>query len=171
MEEIQDMMTKRYSLSKNEIVAQEQLTIRDICASVLGNNRNLHLLDDLVQDINVILLTQLEETIQSLYETNQLRYFVARVVTNQVLSTSSPFHKTYRLRDTLKCVTEDDFDEFADKIWKKVVKSDNRMLREIAILRFEYSFKIREIALIQGISTRYVHRILANALKELRKNY
>lgn len=171
MEEIQDMMTKRYSLSKNEIVAQEQGIIRDICASVLSNNRDLHLLDDLVQDINVILLTQLEETIQSLYETNQLRYFVARVVTNQVLSTSSPFHKTYRLRDTLKCVTEDDYDELADKIWKKVVKSDNMMLREVVVLRYEYSFKIREIALIQGISTRYVHRILANALKELRKNH
>jgi len=165
------MMTKRYSLSKNEIVAQEQGIIRDICASVLSNNRDLHLLDDLVQDINVILLTQLEETIQSLYETNQLRYFVARVVTNQVLSTSSPFHKTYRLRDTLKCVTEDDYDELADKIWKKVVKSDNMMLREVVVLRYEYSFKIREIALIQGISTRYVHRILANALKELRKNH
>ena len=68
------MMTKRYSLSKNEIVAQEQGIIRDICASVLSNNRDLHLLDDLVQDINVILLTQLEETIQSLYETNPVSY-------------------------------------------------------------------------------------------------
>ena len=116
------MMTKRYSLSKNEIVAQEQLTIRDICASVLGNNGDLHLLDDLVQDINVILLTQLEETIQSLYKTNQLRYFVARVVTNQFLSTSSPFHKTYRLRDPLKCVSEVDYDILADNFWEKVFK-------------------------------------------------
>ena len=171
MVEIQGMMTKKYSLSKNEIVAQEQGIIRDICASVLSNNRDLHLLDDLVQDINVILLTQLEETIQSLYETNQLRYFVARVVTNQVLSTSSPFHKTYRLRDTLKCVSEDDYDDLADRIWEKVIKSNDKVQKDIVILRFEYSFKIKEIALIQNISTRYVHRLLNRVYEELRKNY
>ena len=34
-------MEKKYSLSKNQIIAQEQGTIRDICASVLGNNKDL----------------------------------------------------------------------------------------------------------------------------------
>lgn len=154
------MIQKKYSLSKNEIIAQEQGTIRDICASVLANNRDLHLIDDLVQDISLILLSQMEETIQSLYETNQLRYFVARIVTNQVLSTSSPFHNTYRLRELKNPIVVNDYDSLPDEMWEKVIKLDNELHKTIIYLRFDYGFKIKEIAKIKSISTRYVHKII-----------
>lgn len=163
-------MEKKYSLSKNQIIAQEQGTIRDICASVLGNNKDLHLLDDLCQDVNVILLTQLEETIQSLYETYQLRYFVARVVTNQVLSTSSPFHKTYRLKTPLKSFIEDDYDKRADEFWAKVPKLDSELAQDLIYLRFDYALKMDEIAIIQGVSTRYVYKVIAQSLLKLKNN-
>jgi hypothetical protein len=78
----QVMMTRRYSLSKGEIIKLHQGSVRAICSSVLANNKDYHLLDDLVQDINLILLSQISETIESLHETNQLEYFVARVVVN-----------------------------------------------------------------------------------------
>ena len=165
------MMTKKYSLSKNEIIAQEQNTIKEICASVLGNNKDLHLLDDLIQDINVILLTQLEETIQSLYETNQLRYFVARVVTNQVLSISSPFHKTYRLKPPLKSFTEDDYNVKADEIWIKAFSMSDEVAKNVIHLRFEYGLKISEISKLKGISERYVYKILLRSYEYLKKNY
>ena len=168
--EIQDMMTKRYTLSKNQIIAQEQDIIKEICASVLSNNKDLHLLSDLCQDVNVILLTQLEETIQSLYETNQLRYFVARVVTNQVLSTSSPFHKTYRLKAPLKSLTEDDYDDRPDDFWAKIPKLNSELAQNLIYLRFDYSLKMDEIAMIQGISTRYVYKVIAQSLIKLKNN-
>lgn len=164
------MTQKKYSLSKNEIIAQEQGTIRDICASVLSNNRDLHLIDDLVQDISLILLSQMEETIQSLYETNQLRYFVARIVTNQVLSTTSPFHNTYRLREPKNPIVVDDYDSLPDDIWKKVMKLDNELHKTIIYLRFDYGFKIREISKIKGISTRYIHKIINKVCGDLKNN-
>ena len=61
------MIQKKYSLSKNEIIVQEQSTIKDICASVLANNKDLHLIDDLVQDVSLILLSQMEETLSLIH--------------------------------------------------------------------------------------------------------
>jgi|15BtaG_2_1085339.scaffolds.fasta_scaffold12116_2 DNA-directed RNA polymerase specialized sigma subunit len=170
MEAVQPMMTKKYSLSKNEIIAQEQDIIIDICKSVLANNRDAHLVDDLIQDINIILLTQLEETIQSLYETNQLRYFVARVVTNQVLSTSSPFHKTYRLKQQYELVEIDDYDVKADEIWVKAFSMSDEIAKSVIYLRFEYGLKISEISKVKGISERYVYKILLRSYEYLKKN-
>ena len=161
-------MERKYSLSKNEIIAQEQSTIRDICASVLSNNKDSHLLDDLVQDISLILLSQMEETIQSLHETNQLRYFVARVVTNQVLSTSSPFHNTYRLREPKNPLISSEYDYTADVVWLKALNLSNDMAKNIVYLKYEYGLKIREIAKIKGVSTRYVHKVLAKTLNDLK---
>lgn len=170
MEETQVMIQKKYSLSKNEIIAQEQNTIREICASVLANNRDLHLIDDLIQDISLILLSQMEETIQSLYETNQLRYFVARIVTNQVLSTSSPFHNTYRLREPKNGLISDDYDSTADEVWGLALNNVNELSKTIITLRFEYGLKIAEIAKIKGISTRYVHKILSSSYDKVKNN-
>lgn len=170
MEGTQVMIQKKYSLSKNEIIGQEQGTIRDICASVLANNRDIHLIDDLVQDISLILLSQMEETIQSLYETNQLRYFVARIVTNQVLSTSSPFHNTYRLRELKTPLNQVDYDILPDELWSKVLKLDNELHKTIIYLRFDYGFKIREISKIKGISTRYVHKIINKVCSDLKNS-
>lgn len=164
------MTQKKYSLSKNEIIAQEQSIIRDICVSVLSNNKDLHLIDDLTQDISLILLSQMEETIQSLYETNQLRYFVARIVTNQVLSTTSPFHNTYRLRELKSGVISDDYDTTADEVWNYTLNKGTELLKVIIILRFEYGLKISEIAKIKGISTRYVHKVLANSYEVVKNN-
>lgn len=164
------MTTKKYSLSKNEIIEQEQNTIREICRSVLANNKDLHLLEDLIQDINLILLSQIEETIQSLYETNQLRFFVARIVTNQVLSTTSPFHNTYRVRESKNVLFYEDYDTQPDKVWNKALKLDNELQKNIIYLRFEYGLKIQQIAQIKGISVRYVHKILKKAYDSLKKD-
>ena len=164
------MTQKKYSLSKNEIIAQEQSTIRDICASILANNRDLHLIDDLVQDISLILLSQMEETIQSLYETNQIRFFIARIVANQVFSNSSPFHFTYRLREPKNNLISDEYDSKADKVWDIAMENGNELSKTILYLRFEYGLKIAEIAKIKGISTRYVHKILANSYDSIKNN-
>ena len=166
MVETQVMTQKKYSLSKNEIIVQEQGIIRDICASVLANNKDLHLIDDLIQDVSLILLSQMEETIQSLYETNQLRYFVARIVTNQVLSTTSPFHNTYRLREPKTPFISDNYDKLPDELWDNLLKIDDN----IPYLRFEYGLKIQEIATINGVSTRYVYKKLAKYLKNIKKS-
>lgn len=162
-------MTGKYSLSKSQIIANEQPVIREICASVAGRNQDYHLLDDLVQEINIILLTQLDETIESLYETNQFRYFVARVTTNQVWSNTSPFHKKYRDKGLKDAPVYDDYDDSADKIWEKATKINNKFSKDLIMLRYEYDLKISEIAKIKGVSERYIYKTLAKSLKNLKK--
>ncbi len=163
------MMTGKYSLSKNEIIAQEQDSIRQICESVAGRNQDYHLVADLVQEINLILLTQLEETIQSLYETNQLKYFIARITTNQVLSNTSPFHKTYRDRGLMDAPIYFEYDGAADDLWKKALSIEDVMCKDVIYFRFEYGMKISQIATIKGVSERYVYRVLSRTLKYLKK--
>lgn len=51
---------------------------------------------DLVQETYVCLLGTPEEKIRTLYEAGRLNYFIARVLTNQYLSSHSPFHYTFR---------------------------------------------------------------------------
>tara|TARA_R110002074_G_scaffold189692_2_gene355574 strand:+ start:356 stop:859 length:504 start_codon:yes stop_codon:yes gene_type:complete len=164
------MTIKIYSLSKNQIIAFYQESIRAICASVLYRNQDIHLLNDLVQDVNVILLSQMKETIQSLHETNQFNYFVARVVTNQVLSNSSPFHNTYRLRTPKNTPIEGDYEPFPDKLWKEVDNLNSPKARDILYLRFEYGLKIKEIAIIKGCSVRYIHKVLVKSYKIIKNN-
>lgn len=165
----QHTMTKKYSLSKNEIIAKEQFVIREICASVAGRNQDQHLLDDLVQEINIILLTQLDETIESLYETDKFRYFVARVTANQVWSNTSPFHKKYRDKGLKAAPVYDDYDDSADKIWQEALNTPNKFSKEVIILRYEYDLKIREIAKIKGVTERYIYKTLAKSQINLKK--
>lgn len=163
------MMTGKYSLSKNEIISQEQSSIRQICESVAGRNQDYHLVDDLIQEINIILLTQLEETIQSLYETSQLKYFIARITTNQVLSNTSPFHKTYRDKGLMNAPIYLEYDGTADDLWQKALSINDNMCKDVIYFRFEYGLKISEIATIKGVSERYIYRVLSKTLKYLKK--
>lgn len=53
-------------------------------------------LDDLAQDIYVYLLDYDDEKIIGMYERNELDFFIARMIVNQYISTSSPFYTKYK---------------------------------------------------------------------------
>lgn len=53
-------------------------------------------LDDLAQDIYVYLLEYDDDKIIGMYERNELDFFIARMITNQYISTSSPFYTKYK---------------------------------------------------------------------------
>lgn len=53
-------------------------------------------LDDLAQDIYVYLLEYDDEKIIGMYERNELDFFIARMIVNQYISTSSPFYTKYK---------------------------------------------------------------------------
>lgn len=163
-------MKKKYSLSKNEIIELEQATIREICSNVLISNNDSHLIDDLVQDVSLILLNQSEETIQTLFETSSFSFYVARVVTNQVLSNTSPFHSTYRLRESVSILNREEYDFRLDEVWYKAMNLTNDMAKTIVYLRFEYGLKIKEIAILKGVSPRYVHKVLSKTYETLKKD-
>ncbi len=52
--------------------------------------------DDLLQETFIILLTYDEDKIQALYDRGELRYFISKLLTNQINSKTSRFYYKYR---------------------------------------------------------------------------
>lgn len=52
--------------------------------------------EDLIQEIYMVLLEYDEEKLRTLYDNNQLNFFLVRIVKNQYFSKTSPFHRKYR---------------------------------------------------------------------------
>ena len=154
------MMTKKYFSCKEQIVNDQYDVIREIAINVLRTNNDLHFLDDLVQEICVILLTQENESIMTIYEQGHFKFYVARIITNQVLSSSSPFHKKYRQKILDLPIIDEEYNPLADIIWVDIHHLLTKKQRELVNLRFVYKLKVREIAQIKGVSTRLVYKRL-----------
>lgn len=85
-------------MTKNEIIeklAKERL-VEQICSNIAKSSNYDDTLKDLSQNIYVDLLSKDEEKIINLYETNQIRFFVVRMVTNNLFSKNSPFYQTFK---------------------------------------------------------------------------
>lgn len=83
-------------MTKNEIIniiAKKRL-VEDIVRNIAKKEDDQ--LNDLVQDIYVSLMEKDEEKIVKLYEDNQLRFFVTRMVINNIRSKNSPFWCNYK---------------------------------------------------------------------------
>lgn len=73
---------------------------------------NSDVLNDLSQNIYLDLLSKSEEKIVNLYETNQLRFFVVRMILNNLFSKNSPFYQTFKKNANLTV----DIDSLKDKL-------------------------------------------------------
>ena len=94
-------------MTKNEvisIIAKERL-VEQIVSNIAKSSDDL--LNDLVQEIYLDLLQKDEDKIINLYETNQIRFFVVRMVTNNLFSKNSPFYQTFK-KNTNATVNIDD---------------------------------------------------------------
>lgn len=69
-------------------------------------------LKDLSQNIYIDLLLKDEEKIVNLYETNQLRFFIVRMITNNLFSKNSPYYQVFRKNANLTV----DIDGLKDKL-------------------------------------------------------
>lgn len=52
--------------------------------------------DDLLQEIYMILLEYEEDKIVKLYNNNQLKFFIVRIIQNQYFSKNSPYYMKYK---------------------------------------------------------------------------
>ena len=58
--------------------------------------------DDLIQDVALVVLEKPPEFISELYDKQQLKYYIARVIMNNLFSTSSQYYCKYKKhRNTL----------------------------------------------------------------------
>jgi hypothetical protein len=73
-----------------EEIAQERMVetmVQNIAHQALNDD-----LSDLCQMVYLILLEYDEDKLQDLWEHNQMRFFLARVIVNQYRSSYSPYH-------------------------------------------------------------------------------
>ena len=58
--------------------------------------------EDLIQDVALVVLEKPPEFISELYEKDQLKYYIAKVIMNNLFSASSPYYCKYKKhRNTL----------------------------------------------------------------------
>lgn len=97
--------------TKNEIVEliAKQKMIEDIILNIKGEISSNE--QDLAQDLYLSLLDKEEEKVVALYEKGELRWFVTRMVVNNLKSVNSRFYYNY-----LKNTDYINIDDIADKV-------------------------------------------------------
>ena len=68
-------------------------------------------LKDLIQDIYINLLEKEDNLIENLYSTNQLKYFIIRMVVNNIHSKNSPYYTKYKKDKINKVKIEELYDK------------------------------------------------------------
>lgn len=88
----------------------EQRMVEEIISSIAGNNDSD--LQDLAQSLYLNLLEKDEETIVNLFNNKQLKFFIVKMVTNNLRSKTSPFYIQYRKFKNLST----NIDDIKDKL-------------------------------------------------------
>lgn len=100
--------------------------VREIIENIGKNNNYDNTYEDLEQDIYLSLMQKPEHIITSLYECDELRFYIARMVANNLNSVTSPYYYTYRRysKKTDNTIWDDsgetpeDIDGFYDNEWE-----------------------------------------------------
>lgn len=74
------------------IIAKEQW-VEQIVGKITDNSKD-DTLNDLISDIYLQLL--LDDRVPGMYERKQLRFFISRIVMNNIASSTSPYYWTYK---------------------------------------------------------------------------
>ena len=83
-------------MDKQEII--QEISKQKIVEEIVYNigDRGDEDLKDLIQDIYINLLEKEDNLIETLYNTNQLKYFIIRMVVNNIHSKNSPYYTKYK---------------------------------------------------------------------------
>lgn len=86
-------------MTRREIVSElaKHRVVEVMVCNIARANMNADL-QDLAQMVYLILLEYDEDKILDLYENDQIRYFIARIIMNQYNSSTSPFYKLFKER-------------------------------------------------------------------------
>lgn len=68
-------------------------------------------LKDLIQDIYINLLEKEDSLIENLYSTNQLKFYIIRMVVNNIHSKNSPYYTKYKKDKINKVKIEELYDK------------------------------------------------------------
>lgn len=79
-----------------ELIANEKIVeelVKNICGHIGDDEK------DLIQDLYLDLLSKPPGKIEALYTSGQIRFFIARMITNNVFSTTSPYYTKYKKKN------------------------------------------------------------------------
>lgn len=85
-------------MTKSEIIEElfNNGTVEKIVYKLLSSSKNrFDAPDDLIQDIYLLLLEKEDELVISLYNKNQLGFYLLKIARNQLLSKNSPYYTKY----------------------------------------------------------------------------
>lgn len=85
-------------MTKNEVIEElvKDNVVEKIVYKLLSSSKNrFDVPQDLIQDIYLLLLEKDDELIISLYEKNQLGFYLLKIARNQLLSQNSPYYTQY----------------------------------------------------------------------------
>lgn len=112
-------------MTVNDIVEEIYKTnlLTELCENI-GVTKND--MDDFAQEIYLILLEYDEEKLIEIYNKNQLKFFIVRIIQNQYHSKNSPFYMKYK-RYQLKAneLTEEIIEDNDNKGWTIKETSNN----------------------------------------------
>ncbi len=84
-------------MSKQEII--QELANNNTIHEIVNNITKAPLTEDeldFIQDLYIELLSKDDKVIEDLYNKNQLKFFITRIVLNNLRSVTSPFYYKYR---------------------------------------------------------------------------
>ena len=89
-------------MNKYEIIEEtaKQHLIEDTARNIAGDKDED--LNDLCQDLYISLMEKDDVLIESLYNTSQLRYFIVKMLINNIHSKNSPYYSKYKKRNKNK---------------------------------------------------------------------
>lgn len=104
-------------MTKTSIV--DDLAKNKVVETIIQNitkGSTMDTLKDLAQDIYIDLLQKEEKKLVKMYEKKELKYFITKMVTNNVFSSNSPYYMQYkRFQDKTTDIDEYQFDPQRNK--------------------------------------------------------
>lgn len=85
-------------MTKNEVIEElsKEGIVEKIVYKLLSSSKNrFDAPDDLIQEIYLLLLEKEDELVISLYNKNQLGFYLLKIARNQLLSKNSPYYTKY----------------------------------------------------------------------------
>lgn len=85
-------------MEKSRIIEElaRQGLVEEMVKNISGRSSLSADLQDIVQEVYLILLEYDDEKIADLWENGEMRFFLARIISNQLNSVTSPFYTKYR---------------------------------------------------------------------------
>ena len=98
-------------MDKQEII--QEISKQKIVEEIVYNigSKDDEDLKDLIQDIYINLLEKEDNLIENLYSTNQLKYFIIRMVVNNIHSKNSTYYAKYKKDKINKVKIEELYDK------------------------------------------------------------